>query len=50
MVVTLINMGLVDNLLTIWLRAWSISFVIAFPTIVVVAPLVKKLVDVVIEQ
>lgn len=43
-VVTLFNIGLIDGLLFIWLRAWGFAFCVAFPTIVIVAPIAKKLV------
>ncbi|MCR8923081.1 DUF2798 domain-containing protein [Dasania sp. GY-MA-18] len=50
MVVSLLNVGLVENIFAIWLRAWGISFVIAFPTIIVISPLVKRLVNLVISK
>ena len=44
-VVSVFNVGLVSNILIIWLKAWAFAFVIAFPTIVVVSPIVNKLVS-----
>ena len=49
MVVSLLNVGLVENIFAIWLRAWGISFVIAFPTVIVVTPLVKRLVNLMVK-
>lgn len=46
--ITALNLGWVNNLLLLWLKAWSAAFVIAFPTIVLVTPLVRKLVSLVI--
>lgn len=48
-VITLFNMGFAENLLSLWLQAWSFAFVVAFPTVVVVAPLVRKLTAAVIK-
>jgi len=42
-VVTTFNVGLVDNLIALWLKAWAVAFSVAFPTIIVVAPVVRKL-------
>ncbi len=46
--ITVLNLGWVANLLWLWLNAWSAAFVIAFPTIVLMTPLVRKLVALVI--
>jgi len=48
LVITAFNVGLVSNLLTLWLQAWSFAFVVAFPSVVVVSPLVKKLTTILI--
>jgi len=42
-VVTTFNVGMVENLITIWLEAWGVAFSVAFPTIIVVAPIVRRL-------
>jgi len=44
LIISIFNMGLVDNILFIWLKAWAFAFVVAFPTVIVVAPVVRKLV------
>lgn len=49
-VISVFNVGLVSNIISIWLRAWSFAFVVAFPTILVVAPLVHKLVAMVLQD
>lgn len=50
LVISVFNVGLVSNIISIWLRAWSFAFVVAFPTILVVAPLVHKLVAMVLQD
>jgi len=49
-VVTTFNVGFVDNLISIWLKAWAVAFSVAFPAIYVVAPIVRKLSEVVLED
>ncbi len=49
-VITIFNVGFTDNLLTLWLQAWSFAFIVAFPAVVTVAPLVKKLTAAVIKH
>jgi uncharacterized membrane protein YjjB (DUF3815 family) len=49
-VISVFNVGLVSNIISIWLQAWSFAFVVAFPTILVVAPLVHKLVAMVLQD
>lgn len=44
-VITLFNVGFVSNLATLWLKAWAFAFSIAFPSVVLVSPLVAKLVE-----
>ncbi len=41
--ITLINLGFVDNFITVWIRAWLIAYAIAFPTILIVFPFARKL-------
>lgn len=41
--ISLINVGAVDGIFLIWLRAWALAFVVAFPTVVAVTPLVHRL-------
>lgn len=42
-VITLFNVGFVDNLISLWLKAWGFAFVVAFPKVTLVAPVVNKL-------
>jgi len=47
LVVSILNMGLVNNIVFIWLGAWVVAFLVTFPAIVLVAPIVRKLVELV---
>ena len=38
----IINKGLVDGFFSLWLHAWSLSWLMAFPLILVVLPLVRR--------
>ena len=42
LVISIFNVGLVSNIIHVWLRAWAFAFIVAFPTITVVAPIVHK--------
>ncbi|MEZ5530485.1 MAG: DUF2798 domain-containing protein [Porticoccaceae bacterium] len=50
LVISIFNVGLVDNIVEIWLHAWAFAFVVAFPTVMVVAPMVRRLVVLVIRN
>lgn len=41
--------GFSPELLTAWLKAWGISWLVAFPTVMVVLPLVRKIAGVLVE-
>lgn len=43
-ITTFANLGLGDLFLQKWLSAWIFSWLIAFPTLVVLLPIVRKLV------
>ena len=42
LVSTLRGVGLVPGFLPLWLGSWALSWVIAFPTLLVVLPIVRK--------
>lgn len=50
LIISIVNVGLVSNIGTIWLRAWAVAFSAAFPAVVVVAPIVRKLSESVLED
>jgi TctA family transporter len=49
-VISVFNVGLVSNIVYVWLEAWAFAFIVAFPTITVVAPIVHKLVSLVLKE
>ena len=49
-VISVFNVGMVANIITLWLQAWSFAFIVAFPTIMIVSPVVHKLVSLVLHE
>ena len=47
---TLHSVGLTNGLFNIWMGAWGLSWVIAFPTLLVVLPMVKAATGLVVEK
>ena len=37
--------GLIDGFVGLWMTAWLKSWVVAFPTILIIAPLTRRLVE-----
>lgn len=50
LVITVFNVGLVEDIVFTWLKAWSFSFTIAFPATLMVSPVVKVMVGLVMEM
>lgn len=50
LVISLFNVGLVNNFLTIWLKSWGFAFIVGLPTFIIVSPIVRKLVNTVIKE
>jgi hypothetical protein len=46
---TLMSLGPTRAFVTTWPAAWALSWVVAFPTLVVLLPLVRRLVALVVE-
>ena len=42
-IITYINLGFIDNFIFLWLNAYWKAFIIAFPTIFIIVPQVRKL-------
>lgn len=40
-----INIGFGDQFLRIWLRSWSLAYMVVIPAILIIGPLVEKIVD-----
>lgn len=49
-VVSSYNLGFVENLIFLWLKAWKFAFIVAFPTVLVVSPIVKKCVSFLVKK
>lgn len=39
------SLGLIDGFFNIWMGAWGLSWLIAFPTLLVFMPLIQKMVN-----
>jgi hypothetical protein len=48
-IATFRNAGLVDGFFNIWVSAWLPSWLIAFPVVLVVAPIARRLVGVLVQ-
>lgn len=48
-VATVKNVGLVEGFIPSWMSAWGISWLVAFPTLLVVLPLVKRVVGLIVD-
>lgn len=49
-IATLRNAGLADAFVTLWLGAWLPSWLVAFPTVLFVAPLARRLVGALVKS
>jgi hypothetical protein len=43
--VVLINLGLTETFWRIWLKSWSLAFLVVVPVILIVSPLIGRFVD-----
>ena len=43
--VVLVNLGLTVTFWQIWLKSWSLAYLIVVPVILIVAPLIERFVD-----
>ena len=48
-IATFLNAGLADGFLAAWIGAWLPSWLIAFPVVLVVAPIARRLVGVLVK-
>ena len=48
--ISILNSGLVEDLVSIWLRTWVFAFGVAFPVIIIVSPMVTALMSLLIKQ
>ncbi len=49
MVSMLNNLGWVEGFLNLWLHSWLLSWMIAFPSVLMVLPIVRKLVALLVD-
>lgn len=49
-VLSVFNVGFINTILNIWLKAWGLAFIVAFPVVLLVSPPVRKLVNLVIKN
>lgn len=49
-IATVKNVGLRPDIIRLWLDAWAVSWAIAFPTLLVVLPLVRRIAGFLVEQ
>lgn len=49
-VITFSNVGPVSNFVSIWMGAWGFGFLIAFPSVILISPLVHKLTALVLKE
>jgi len=49
-VITLFNIGLVDNFLSIWRHSWAFAFMVAYPSVLMFTPVVKRITDAFVEE
>ena len=45
-VLTLINAGLIPDFLSVWMRSFTIGFIVALPIALIVVPIMQKVVDI----
>lgn len=49
-IATLRSLGFTPDFATIWMSGWALSWLIAFPTLLLVLPLVRRIVGLVVES
>ena len=47
---TAIGNGIHPDILALWIKAWAFSWLVAFPSLLVVLPLVRRIVAATVEQ
>jgi hypothetical protein len=48
-IATVKTVGMAEDIVMLWLAAWEMSWLIAFPTLLVVLPVVRRIVALVVE-
>lgn len=50
LVISFINLGLIDGFLLSWGRVWSASFLVSYPIVLTITPMVHRLVKLSIRE
>ncbi len=50
LIICIYNFGLENNIIVTWLNAWFLSFIVSFPTIILVSPIIYRLVNLMISD
>ena len=45
LVITFINLGLIDGFVLKWLKAWGYGFIVGYPVMLIVLPIVRKIIN-----
>jgi hypothetical protein len=48
--VILVNIGFKPKILQIWFKSWGLAYIVAIPTILIIAPRIQLLVDLLFKQ
>ncbi len=50
LIICIYNFGLENNIIAAWLNAWFLSFVVSFPTIILLSPIIYRFVNLIISD
>jgi hypothetical protein len=50
LVICIYNVGFIDGIISTWLKAWGFAFMVAFPAVIIVSPLVRKIVNILVSN
>jgi hypothetical protein len=45
LVVTLVNLGFISGFILKWFKAWGFAFIVGFPIVAIVIPIVRKIIS-----
>jgi hypothetical protein len=48
-IISVFNVGFVNDIVIIWMKAWGLAFSFAFPTVFIISPAVHRLVEFVLK-
>lgn len=50
LVISIFNVGIISDIVFIWLKAWGFAFVAAFPAVLMLSPIAKKLTQLIVKK